>query len=96
MSIYSQPYQALSNGQSGGSGLKRGSPISGESFRLLSISESSDNDELEVKHRIGAKSPPPSVQTVPDLKLNMPTASGAANRVASAAGKIRRKIRLKR
>jgi hypothetical protein len=81
MSIYSQPQP---NGHVASNGLKL-PPNRDESLRLLSITESSDN-ELDVKNRPNA--------SVPDLKLAMP--SSGANRALSAAGKIRRKIRLKR
>ena len=68
--------------------INNGSAVSNnsESFRLLSISESTDeNDDKNLKQR---KSQPE------DLKLSMPNTS--SNKVMSAAGKIRRKIRLKR
>lgn len=58
-----------------------------ENFRLLSVSDTSDS---ELKQRS-----PSRTEKVPDLKLAMPSGS-SANRVLSTAGKIRRKIRLKR
>ena len=75
-------YQPVNNGQ------VRSRPDP-ENFRLLSITESSD-EASELKRRHSPKENPP------DLKLNMPSGGGGSNKMMSAAGKIRRKIRLKR
>ena len=84
MSIYHhQPYQPVSNGRP----TKLGDI---ENLRLLSVS---DSDEAELKQRGGS---PKISKNVPDLKLTMPSGSTGANRVLSTAGKIRKKIRLKR
>ena len=87
MSIYNQPYQPVSNGhakriQNGGDN---------ESLRLLSLSASDSSENFsELKQRTSNNN---SSNLVPDLKLTMPN----ANRVLSTtAGKIRKKIRLKR
>ena len=77
-------YQPVSNGQ------VRSRPDP-ENFRLLSLTESSDEDtELKRRHSPKDKMSP----NPPDLKLNIP--GGGSNKMMSAAGKIRRKIRLKR
>ena len=88
MSIYNQPYQPVSNGhakriQNGGG--------DNESLRLLSLSASDSSENFsELKQRTSNNN---SSNLVPDLKLTMPN----ANRVLSTtAGKIRKKIRLKR
>eukprot|EP00093_Oithona_nana_P001729 01729.XXX_707_3867_1 [CDS] Oithona nana genome sequencing. len=78
-------YQPVSNGQ------VRSRPDP-ENFRLLSITESSEED-TELKRRHSPKDNKVS-SNPPDLKLNIP--KGSSNKVMSAAGKIRRKIRLKR
>ena len=86
MSIYHhQPYQPVSNGRP----TKLGDI---ENLRLLSVSDS-DEAEAELKQRGGS---PKISKNVPDLKLTMPSGSTGANRVLSTAGKIRKKIRLKR
>ena len=87
MSIYHhQPsYQPVSNGRP----TKLGDI---ENLRLLSVSDS--GDEAELKQRGGGS--PKISKNVPDLKLTMPSGSTGANRVLSTAGKIRKKIRLKR
>ena len=85
MSIYHhQPY--VSNGRP----TKLGDI---ENLRLLSVSDSDVEAEPELKQRGGS---PKISKNVPDLKLTMPSGSIGANRVLSTAGKIRKKIRLKR
>jgi len=87
MSIYHhQPYQPVSNGRP----TKLGDI---ENLRLLSVSDSDVEAEPELKQRGGS---PKISKNVPDLKLTMPSGSIGANRVLSTAGKIRKKIRLKR
>ena len=76
----------------------------GENHRLLSMSESSEDDQDEdfgLKKRPSPTSVAGSaaaekrhLKKLPDLKLAMPQSSN--NLMSSAAGKIRRKIRLKR
>ena len=78
-------YQPVSNGQ------VRSRPDP-ENFRLLSITESSEED-TELKRRHSPKDNKVS-SNPPDLKLNIP--KGSSNKVMSAAGKIRRKNRLNR
>jgi len=80
-------YQPVSNGQ------VRSRPDP-ENFRLLSITESSEED-TELKRRHSPKDNKVS-SNPPDLKLNIPKGGCSSNKVMSAAGKIRRKIRLKR
>jgi len=79
-------YQPVSNGQ------VRSRPDP-ENFRLLSITESSEED-TELKRRHSSPKDNKVSSNPPDLKLNIP--KGSSNKVMSAAGKIRRKIRLKR
>ena len=85
-------YQPVSNGQ------VRSRPDP-ENFRLLSITESSEEEDTELKRRHSLSKDKnhkvSSNQNPPDLKLNIPQ-GGPSNKVMSAAGKIRRKIRLKR
>ena len=75
----------------------------GENHRLLSMTESSEDDQDEdfgLKKRpsptsvAGSAAEKRHLKKLPDLKLAMPQSSN--NLMSSAAGKIRRKIRLKR
>ena len=59
-----------------------------ETLRLLDLSESSENELVTSNVNVNVNS------KVPDLKLSMPTSR--TDRALAAAGRIRRKIRLKR